>query len=176
MSYGADNGYRRVVPVPSGRAYRVTSRPGSALVRRELAAELQRVLEHFAREAGFTEQHPVGVYFKPGIFGHHKENRAADIYAVGGVGLDCWKAREDAALARAARVASPEERRAILDQERKHNLGWRLYKALQRYGRWSQPYGYPIQLFGPWTRREGPWKYISDFLLHAHRDHIHVAK
>jgi hypothetical protein len=56
------------------------------------------------------------------------------------------------------------------------NLGWRLYKALQLYGRWAQPYGYPIQLFGPWTRSEGPWKHISDRLLRAHLDHIHVAK
>ena len=65
---------------------------------------------------------------------------------------------------------------SILRAARRDNLGWRLYKALQCHGRWSQPYGYPIQLFGPWTRSEGPWKYISDFLLRAHRDHIHLAK
>ena len=53
---------------------------------------------------------------------------------------------------------------------------WRLYKALQLHGRWAQPYGHPIQLWGPWTRMEGPWRFISDFLLRAHRDHIHVAK
>ena len=69
-----------------------------------------------------------------------------------------------------------EEKQHITNVERKNNLGWRLYKALQLYGRWAQPYGYPIQLFGPWTRTEGPWTYISDPLLHAHRDHVHVAK
>ena len=53
---------------------------------------------------------------------------------------------------------------------------WRLYSTMAAEGRWAQPYGYPIQLFGPWTRTEGPWKYISDRLLFAHRDHIHVAK
>ena len=71
---------------------------------------------------------------------------------------------------------TPLQRRLIAETEEKENLGWRLYKALERYGRWAQPYGYPIQLFGPWTRTEGPWRHISDFLLRAHRDHIHVAK
>jgi hypothetical protein len=150
--------------VPSGEAYRVASPPENALVTPALAAELQRVLERFAAEAGFGEQQPVAVVFRPGVVGHHRENRAADIYAVGGVGLEEWKRRWDEA-----------ERRGVRAEERR-NLGWRLYKALQAYGRWSQPYGYPIQLFGPWTRSEGPWKYISDRLLNAHRDHIHVAK
>jgi len=98
--------------------------------------------------------------FEPGVVGHHKVGRAADIYAVEGVRLDRWKAEWDGQDA-------PSRRR---------NLGWRLYKAIQIHGRWAQPYGYPIQLFGPWTRVEGPWKYISDRLLNAHRDHIHVAK
>jgi hypothetical protein len=31
-------------------------------------------------------------------------------------------------------------------------------------------------LFGPWPCSEGPPKAISDRLLQAHRDHIHVAK
>jgi len=153
------------VPVPTGLAYKLDSPPESALVTPELAAELARVLERFAREAGFTPERPVGVFFKPGIFGHHKVGRAADIYGVGGVGLDEWKRHWDQAA-----------RSGTLDAERPRNLGWRLYKALQNYGRWSQPYGYPIQLFGPWTRSEGPWRLISDFLLRAHRDHIHVAK
>jgi len=127
-------------------------------------------------EAGFSERNPVRLFFKPGVVGHHKLGRAADIYAVGGSGLDRWKQHWDEALRRAARAAHLEESRAIVSEERKNNLGWRLYKALQVYGRWAQPSGYPIQLFGPWTRTEGPWKPISDRLLHAHRDHIHVAK
>ena len=135
------------------------------MVTGKLARELENVFERFAAGAGFCEQNKVGIFLKPGIFGHHKVGRAADIYAVGGVGFDTWKQQWDEA-----------QRRGITSGERRRNLGWRLYKALQLYGCWSQPYGYPIQLFGPWTRSEGPWKYISDFLLNAHRDHIHVAK
>jgi hypothetical protein len=90
--------------------------------------------------------------------------------------LQLTKQQWDEMLQRAARAGSPEEARAIAGRARQQNLGWRLYKALQRYGRWAQPYGYPIQLFGPWTRTEGPWMHISDRLLQAHRDHIHVAK
>jgi hypothetical protein len=164
------------VPAPSGRAYRIHAPSGHVLVTRGLADELQRVLERFAVESGFNERTPVSLLFKPGVVGHHKVGRAADIYAVGGLGLDRWKQRWDEALRRIARAASPDDASAIIGRERQENLGWRLYKALQRYGRWSQPYGYPIQLFGPWTRTEGPWTHISDRLLHAHRDHIHVAK
>jgi hypothetical protein len=166
----------RVVPVASGRSYRVTSPPQNALVTRELANELENVLERFALAAGFDGEHPVGVVFKPGIFGHHRICRAADLYAVGGIGLDKWKARWDAARTRAREVRDQRECEGLIAAEKKRNLGWRLYKAYQVHGRWAQPYGYPIQLFGPWTREEGPWKYISDFLLRAHRDHIHAAK
>jgi hypothetical protein len=172
----ASNTDAELVPVPSGRAYRIVSPPPNALVTRELADELQKVLEQFAREAGCHARTPVSLFFKPGVVGHHQVGRAADIYAVGGIGLDRWKQRWDAARCSAARSAHLAEGRAIMRRERQGNLGWRLYRALQWYGRWAQPYGYPIQLFGPWTRTEGPWRYISDRLLHAHRDHIHVAK
>jgi hypothetical protein len=164
------------VPVRSGSAFRVDSPPANALVVPELAEELRRLLERFALEAGASERRPVHISFKPGIFGHHQVGRAADIYAVNGVGLDAWKRRWDEAKQRAARAATPLDRRLTAETEEKENLGWRLYKVLQRYGRWAQPYGYPIQLFGPWTRSEGPWKPISGFLLRAHRDHIHIAK
>ncbi len=164
------------VPVRSGSAFRIDSPPANALVSPDLAAELHRVLERFAIEAGAGERQPVRIFFKPGIFGHHQVGRAADIYAVNGLGLDKWKLRWDEAMQRAAGAATPLERRLIAEKEEKENLGWRLYKALQRYGQWVQPYGYPVQLFGPWTRTEGPWKHISDFLLRAHRDHIHLAK
>jgi hypothetical protein len=164
------------VPVPRGKAYRVDSPPENGLVTRELAGELRRVLERFAVDAGFSEANLVGVFFKPGVVGHHKFGRAADIYVVGGIGLDRWKERWDRALAHASRAPNVEERRRITHVEQKNNLGWRLYKALQLYGQWAQPDGYPIQLFGPWTRTEGPWTWISDPLLHAHRDHVHVAK
>jgi hypothetical protein len=164
------------VAVPSGHAYRVDSPPWSAIVTRDLAAELQRVLELFAADADFTQFNPVRITFRPGVVGHHRVGRAADIYAVGGLGLDAWKKRSDAAHARAARSTDPALREAIVREERRGNLGWRLYRALQCYGRWAQPYGYPVQLFGPWTRSEGPWRYISDRLLDAHRDHIHLAR
>jgi hypothetical protein len=153
------------VQIPSGRAYRVAPLPLSAFVTPTLAAELARVLERFAAEAGFAAEHPVEILFKPGVVGHHQVGRAADIYAVGGRGLDAWKADWDLAAASGS-----------LAGERQRNLGWRLYKAIQAYGRWSQPAGYPIQLFGPWTRSEGPWRRVSDPLLYAHRDHIHIAK
>lgn len=164
------------LPVRSGTAYRVVSPPDHARVCRPLAAELERVLERFANEAGARPQRPLTITFRPGIFGHHQVGRAADIYAVNGCGLDAWKRRWDEVQHRAARSPDPFSRRLLRETEEKLNLGWRLYKALQRYGRWAQPYGYPIQLFGPWTRTEGPWKYISNFLLRAHQDHIHVAK
>jgi hypothetical protein len=164
------------VTIRSGRNFRVDSPPVNALVTPELADELQRVLDRFGRDVTTGFGNRVGVFFKPGIFGHHKVGRAADIYAVAGIGLDIWKRRWDAAQQKSARAQNAFERQAILDYERRNNLGWRLYKTLQNCGRWSQPYGFPIQLFGPWTRKEGPWKYISDFLLNAHCDHIHVAK
>ncbi len=171
--YGSQCG---LVPAPSGRAYRVSSPAANAMVTRELADELRRVLERFAIEAGFDDRRPVAIFFKPGVFGHHQLGRAADVYAVGGVGIDQWKRRWDDACRRAAQAVDPPTRQIITKTEPVNNLGWRLYKALQGYGRWAQPYGYPIQLFGPWTRSEGPWKYISERLLRAHDDHIHVAK
>jgi len=164
------------VAIQSGRAWRVDSPAANGMVVPVLAHEVERVLERFATDAGATAERPIGVYFRPGIFGHHRVGRAADIYAVGGVGLDAWKARWNTAMAQARAAPDAVQCARILHAARRDNLGWRLYKALQCHGRWSQPYGYPIQLFGPWTRSEGPWKYISDFLLRAHRDHIHLAK
>ena len=168
---------RARVPVPDGPLYRVVSTNAARTpVTPALAAELARAFELFAQEAGATADAPIQIHLSPGIFGHHQIGRAADIYGVGGQGIDGWWRRWEQMLARATRAATPLERRLIRETEEKSNLGWRLYKALQLHGRWAQPYGHPIQLFGPWTRAEGPWRFISDFLLHAHRDHIHVAK
>jgi hypothetical protein len=166
----------RIVAVPQGERYRLTTPPSWRVVTPELAGELRRVLERFAEEAGFTPCRRVAIEFRPGMFGHHQLDRAADIYGVGGIGLDEWKARWDAAGDRAREAPTRLAAQLIREREEKRNLGWRLYKALQRHGRWAQPYGYPVQLFGPWTRTEGPWRCISNFLLHAHRDHVHVAK
>jgi hypothetical protein len=164
-----------LVAVPEGRGYRIESPPSEAMVTPVLAAALKRVLEAFAADAGFDDGRRVSVAFGRGIFGHHRVGRAADIYGVGGFELAAWKARWDRASRHAGVVGGSEGER-VMQAERHANLGWRLYKTMADRGRWSQPYGYPIQLFGPWTRSEGPWKYISDRLLFAHRDHIHVAK
>jgi hypothetical protein len=163
--------------IPAGALYRVIdAEPSRTAVRPEVAAELARVFDIFARDAGATEQDPVAITIRPGIFGHHQVGRAVDVYAVNKRGIDAWMDRWERMLAGAAQAATPLDRRLLREREENTNLGWRLYKAMQRYGRWAQPYGHPIQLFGPWTRSEGPWNFISDFLLRAHRDHIHVAK
>jgi hypothetical protein len=163
----------RRVAILSGPAYRVTGTPER--VTPELAGELARVLERFAEECGFDAARPAAIELRPGVVGHHRVGRAADIYGVCGAGMDRWKSRWDEALAEAAQLAVHMAPRR-LERERQRNLGWRLYNALQRLGRWSRPAGYPTQLFGPWTRSDGPWVHISDRLLRAHRDHIHVAK
>jgi hypothetical protein len=154
--------------MPAGDAYTIDSPPWNAMVTPVLAAELRRVLERFARDSGFTPGKPVEIHFEPGIVGHHQVGRAADIYQVERRRLDRWKRDWD----EAKKEPGPES----MARQRKVNLGWRLYRALQFYGSWSQPPGYPIQLFGPWTREEGPHREISQALLDAHRDHIHVAK
>ena len=165
------------VPVPGGALYRVaTTDAARTAVTPALAAELARAFSIFAQEAGATADAPIEILIAPGIFGHHQIGRAADVYGVGGRGIDAWWRRWEQMLARIAHVTNPLDRRLVRETGEKENLGWRLYKALQLHGRWAQPYGHPIQLFGPWTRSEGPWRFISDFLLHAHRDHIHVAK
>jgi hypothetical protein len=161
--------------VRSGRAYRVNGPPHNRPVTEELASELERVLERFAREAGFSERDPVQVTLGAGVVGHHRTGRAVDIYEIGGVGLHLWHAQWRRCIEEALCV-EPSLRKKIINRQCRANLGWRLYKALQRYGRWARPCAYPIQLFGPWTRAEGPWKTISNRLLAAHFDHIHLAK
>src|SRR5258705_1097832 len=116
------------VPVESGRSFRVASPPANALVTRELASELEHVLEKFALEAGFDERHPVSVFFKPGVFGHHRVGRAADIYGVGGIGIGGWKTRWDRARKRADHARAPPERAAIGAAGRERHLGWRFFK------------------------------------------------
>lgn len=165
------------VAVPSSALYRVLDTdPARNAVRPAVAAEAARAFGIFAREAGATEDAPITIELRPGIFGHHQVGRALDVYAVGGRGLGVWMDDWERMLARVARASTMLERRLLRETEENNNLGWRLYQAMQLHGRWAQPYGHPIQLFGPWTRSEGPWRHISDFLLRAHRDHIHVAK
>lgn len=163
-------------PVRSGRKYRVNGPPMNPPVQPELAAELERVLDRFAQRAGFTEKDPVFVCLAPGVVGHHQVGRAADIYEVGGLGMDRWHELWERAVKEYSQCTDQFTRVEKWQQQARRNLGWRLYKELQCSGQWAKPPGYPVQLFGPWTRSEGPCRSISDRLLTAHRDHIHVAK
>ena len=163
-------------PIPSGRAYRVDSPPEQSLVTAQLAEELSKALEQCAEANGFSADQPLSVSFGRGTLGLHRFGRAADIYAAGGKGIGQWAHEWNAAMRRAAAAPNPQERARLVEEEKQRNLGFKLYKALQAHGGWAQPPKYPVQLFGPWTRGEGPHRAISDRLLRAHRDHIHVAK
>lgn len=163
-------------PIPSGQAYRVTSPPEHSLVTASLAQQLSQMLEQFAQANGFSAERPLNVAFGRGTLGLHRFRRAADIYAIGGKGLGQWAQEWNAAMRQATNTSDPQKRAQQVRDEKVRNLGYKLYTAMQAHGGWAQPQGYPVQLFGPWTRAEGPHKGISDQLLHAHRDHIHVAK
>jgi hypothetical protein len=142
----------------------------------DLADHLNAVLEQFAQAAGSTTEGPLEIVLRPGTLGLHRTGRAVDIYGVGGKGIGQWAIEWNAAQRTAVATKDPAEKARIIKEEKKRNLGYRLYKALQARGGWAQPSRYPVQLFGPWTRGEGPHKGISDRLLRAHNDHIHVAK
>jgi hypothetical protein len=126
------------------------------------------VLEQFAQANGFSAEQPLSIAFGRGTLGLHRFGRAADIYAVGDKGIGQW--------AHDCKSPMRPERARLGAEEQGRNLGYELYKALQAHGGWAQPPGYPVQLFGPWTRDEGPHKAISEQLLQAHCDHIHIAK
>ena len=166
----------KLQPIPAGQFYRVASPAEESLVAPPLASELGKALEQFARSNGFSAEQPLSVSFKRGALGLHRFGRAADIYDVGGKGIGQWAQEWNEAMRKANAVANPQERPRLIAEEKQRNLGYKLYKALQAYGGWAQPPGFPAQLFGPWTRGEGPHKAISDRLLQAHRDHIHVAR
>jgi hypothetical protein len=163
-------------PIPSGQAYRVTSPPEHSLATAPLASALQQVFEKFAPENGFSAEQPLSVSLRRGTLGLHRAGRAVDIYAIGEKGLRQWATEWNSAMRQAATAPTPQERARLVAEEQARNLGYKLYKALQAHGGWAQPSSYPVQLFGPWTRGEGPHKAISDQLLSLHRDHIHVAK
>jgi len=166
----------KLQPFPSGQFYRVASPAEEALVTPPLATELGKALEQFALSNGFSAEQPLGVAFKRGTLGLHRFGRAADVYAVGDKGIGQWAHEWNEAMRKANAATNPQERARLVEEERRRNLGFKLYKALQAHGGWAQPPKYPVQLFGPWTRGEGPHRAISDRLLHAHRDHIHVAR
>jgi hypothetical protein len=163
-------------PIPSGQTYRVTSPPEHSLVTPPLAGELHQVFEQFAQANGFSAEQPLSVSFGRGTLGLHRVGRAADIYAVGEKDLSQWAHDWNSAMRQATTAPAPQERARLVAEEQGRNLGYKLYKALQTHGGWAQPPSYPVQLFGPWTRGEGPHTAISDQLLSLHCDHIHVAK
>src|SRR5262245_6228346 len=163
-------------PIPNGQFYRVVSPAQESLVTPPLAGELNKTLEQFAQTNGFSAEQPLIITFKRGALGLHRFGRAADIYAAGGKGIGQWAHEWNEAMRKANAVTNPQERARLAEEEKQRNLGYKLYKALQAHGGWAQPKGYPVQLFGPWTRGEGPHKAISDKLITAHRDHIHVAR
>jgi hypothetical protein len=163
-------------PIPSGQAYRVTSPPEHSLVTPPLASALRQVFEQFAQAHGFSAEQPLSIAFGRGTLGLHRFGRAADLYAIGDKGVGQWAHDWNSAMRQAAAAPTPQERARLVAEEQGRNLGYKLYKALQGHGGWAQPPGYPVQLFGPWTRGEGPHKAISDQMLQAHRDHIHIAK
>jgi hypothetical protein len=186
--------------VRSGGVYSIPSPPTRRLVRPELAEALEAVFERFAREHGFTPEQPLEIHFsrgfKAGSHGHG-EGRAADIAAVGGKGLLTWKQEWDRAMAAAKKLSEAQQQAEATAAEQQRNLGYGLYKTLQEHGGWRvdpkgwRPYRGVMQLFGPWTATEGPWKamQIKDpdpyqqrrladqrWVFQAHQDHIHVAK
>jgi hypothetical protein len=191
---------RALRPVQGGQAYRIASPPARGLVTPELAEALETVFERFARERGFTPESPLEIElsrgFKAGSHGHG-QGRAADIAAVGNKSILEWKREWDRA-ATAGEVAPEQEASAdAVAAERRRNLGYALYKALQAHGGWRvneggwRPYRGVMQLFGPWTATEGPWQpmQIADpnpyqqqrladqqWVFDAHQDHIHVAR
>jgi hypothetical protein len=172
----AEPGQSGLQSIRNGQFYRVVSPAEESLVTPPLASELSKALEQFAQSNGFTAEQPLDVSFKRGTLGLHRFGRAADIYAVGGKGIGQWGHEWNQAMRKAKAAPNTQESARMVGEEKKRNLGYKLYKALQAYGGWAQPKGYPVQLFGPWTKGEGPHKKISDKLLHAHRDHIHVAR
>jgi hypothetical protein len=191
---------RTLRPVRNGQAFRIGSPPARGLVTPELAEALEAVFERYSREHGFTPAKPLEIRltrgFKAGSHGHG-EGRAADIVVVGGKSLLEWKEEWDRAMAGAETLSDPGQRAEAIATEEKRNLGYRLYKALQEHGGWRvnqegwRPYRGVMQLFGPWTASEGPWKALQirdpnpyqrrrladqQWVFQAHRDHIHVAR
>lgn len=186
--------------VRSGRSYRITSPPARGLVTPDVAESLETVFERFAGEQGFSPERPLEIRFSRGFEAGsrgHGEGRAVDIAAVSGKSLLAWKLEWDRATTTAEALSEPQERAEAIAAEQKRNLGYGLYKALQGHGGWRvdsrgwRPYRNVMQLFGPWTATEGPWKamQIKDpnpyqrqrladqgWVFRAHRDHIHVAR
>jgi hypothetical protein len=186
--------------VRGGQAYRVTSPAARGLVRPELAEALETIFERVARERGFTPEKPLEIQLSRGFKADshdHGEGRAADITSVGSKALREWKREWEQAMAAAGSLPEPEQQAEATAAEQQRNLGYGLYKALQAHGGWRvnkdgwRPYRGVMQLFGPWTATEGPWKAMrienpnayqqqrladQRSVFRAHQDHVHVAR
>jgi hypothetical protein len=191
---------RSLKPIQSGQAYRITSPPASGLVIPELAEVLENIFERFACGYGFSAENPLEIQLARGFqaASHgHAEGRAVDIAAMGGRSLFEWKQEWERTMANAEKLSDTQEQNGAIVSDKQHNLGYGLYKALQEYGGWRLdpkgwlPYRGVVQLFGPWTATEGPWKEMKiknpnlfqqqrlrdqQWVFQAHQDHIHVAK
>jgi hypothetical protein len=197
---GSSPTVRTLRPVGDGNAYRITSPSARGVVTPELAETLETVFQRFAKERGFTSERPLEIHlsrgFKAGSHGHG-EGRAADIATIDGKSLLQWKQEWDHAMAEAEKIPESQHQTEAIAAEQKRNLGCAFYKTLQEHGGWRvNPKGWRVyrgvmQLFGPWTATEGPWKamQIKDptpyqqqrladqkWVFQAHQDHIHVAK
>jgi hypothetical protein len=191
---------RPLKPIRSGQAYRITSPPANGLVTPELAEVLENIFDRFAFGYGFSPENPLEIQlvrgFQADSYGH-AEGRAIDIAATGSRNLFEWKQEWERTTANAEKLSDTQKQNEAIASEKKHNLGYGLYKALQEHGGWRvdpngwRPYRGVMQLFGPWTPTEGPWKtmHIKDpspyqrqrladqqWVFQAHQDHIHVAK
>ena len=191
---------RTLRPLRSGQAYRIASPPPRGVVTPELAEMLEAVFERVGREHGFTTDKPLDIHlsrgFKAGSPGHG-EGRAVDIAAVGGKRMLEWRQEWERAIAAVDKMPEPPQRAEAIAAEQKRNLGYALYKALQEQGGWRvdpsgwRPYRGVVQLFGPWTPTEGPWKTMlikdpnpyqrhrladQQWVFQAHQDHIHVTR
>jgi hypothetical protein len=183
-------------PVRSGKSYRIVSSPRRSLIRLELAEALEEVFENFAKQQGFSPEKPLELSLSRGFKANshgHKEGRAADIDAIGGKSLLQWKQEWDRAVSSAQKPDDPKQGAEAIAAEQRRNLGYGLYKALQAHGGWRvnlggwRVYQNVMQLFGPWTPTEGPWKALKidkerqrladqRWVFQAHQDHIHVAR
>jgi hypothetical protein len=187
-------------PIQSGESYSIISPPARGLVRSELAGALETVFERFARQQGFSSKQPLEIMLSRGYKANshgHRDGRAADIAGVGGKGLFQWKQQWDQFLAISRNLSDAKQQAEAIAAEQRGNLGYALYKALQSHGGWRvNPGGWRVyqnvmQLFGPWTATEGPWKQMQienptaeerqrladqHWVFQAHQDHIHVAR
>ena len=131
-------------PLLSGEAFRIISPPQEDLVRRELAEAIENVFETFARTCGATREKPLEIRLARGFqrgSPRHGEGPALEILAVGGKALRAWREEWDKAMEAAEQISNADEKDQATASEQKRNLGFALYKALQKHGDWRENRG-----------------------------------